>query len=155
MGRGCSGPAPLLKLCCLELVVQDHVQMASEYLQGGSLHHLSGQCVPVLSHPHSEKGFSGVRREPRVFQSRHWAPLRRACLHPLYTLLSGVSTHWPDPPEPSLLQSETAPPLSAFHHRSGDLAQMLPGIWLCQCLCSFCFLIQGIVAKTRKRAFKK
>lgn len=27
----------------LELVAQDHVQMALEYLQGGELHNLSGQ----------------------------------------------------------------------------------------------------------------
>jgi len=32
------------------------------------IHHLSGQPVPVLSHPHSEKTFPDVHREPPVFQ---------------------------------------------------------------------------------------
>jgi len=37
-----AGPTPLLKQGCLELVVQDHVQTAFEYLQGGRLHNLPG-----------------------------------------------------------------------------------------------------------------
>jgi len=42
--------------------------MAFKYLQGWRLHNLSGQPVPVLSHPHSEKVFPDVQREPSVFQ---------------------------------------------------------------------------------------
>jgi len=41
--------------------------MAFEYLQGGRPHHLFGQPVPVLGHPHSEKVFADVQREPPVF----------------------------------------------------------------------------------------
>ena len=62
------GPTPLLKQGHVEGVAQDCVQMAFEYLQGWRLHNLSGQPVPVLSHPHSEKVFPGVHREPPVFQ---------------------------------------------------------------------------------------
>jgi len=40
--------------------------MTSEYLQGWRLHHLSGQPVPVLSHPHS-KVFPDVHREAPMF----------------------------------------------------------------------------------------
>ena len=51
-----SGPNLLLKQ-----VAQDRVQMAFEYLQGGRLHNLPGQLVPVLSHPHREKVFLDVQ----------------------------------------------------------------------------------------------
>lgn len=44
-------PTPLLEQCYLEPVAQDHYQMACEYVQGGTLHKLPGQDVPVLSHP--------------------------------------------------------------------------------------------------------
>ena len=50
-----SGPIPLLKQGHLQLVVQDHVQMDVEYLQGWRLHNLSEQSGAVLGHPHSEK----------------------------------------------------------------------------------------------------
>ena len=63
-----SGPTPLLKQGHLELAAQDHVQMASEYLQGWRLHPLPGQPVPVLGHPHSKILFPDVQREPPVFQ---------------------------------------------------------------------------------------
>jgi len=53
---------PLLKQGHLELLAQDHVQVASEYLQGWRLQRLSGQPVPVLGHPHNEKVFLGVQR---------------------------------------------------------------------------------------------
>jgi len=49
---------PLFKWGPLQTVGQDHVQMAFEYLQGGRLHHLSGQPVPVLSLPYSERSVS-------------------------------------------------------------------------------------------------
>jgi len=56
---------PLLKHGHLELVAQDHVL---EYLQGWRLHNLPGQPVPWLGHPHREKVFPDVQREPPVFQ---------------------------------------------------------------------------------------
>jgi len=52
VGRGLwrpSGLTTLLKQGHLELVAQDHVHTAFEYLQGWRLHRLSGQPVPVLS----------------------------------------------------------------------------------------------------------
>jgi len=56
----------------LEAVAQDHVQVALEYLQkrrqGGRLHSLSGQPVPVLGHPHSKEVIPDVQREPAVFR---------------------------------------------------------------------------------------
>jgi len=58
---------PLLKQGHLEVVPQGCVQIAFGYLQGGRLHSLSGQAVPVLGHPHSEKVFPNVQREPPVF----------------------------------------------------------------------------------------
>jgi len=58
----------LLKQGHLELVAQDHVQMASAYLHGYRLHGLSGKPVSMLSHLHSEKVFPDVQREPSVFQ---------------------------------------------------------------------------------------
>jgi len=63
-----SGPSPLLKQDHLESVSQDHVQLAFEHLQGWRLDNLSGQPVLVLGHPHSEKVFPDVQREPSVFQ---------------------------------------------------------------------------------------
>ena len=63
-----SGPTLLLKRRCLEQVAQDHVQTTFEYLQGWRLHNLPGQSVSVLGHPHSEKAFPDVQREPPVFQ---------------------------------------------------------------------------------------
>lgn len=63
-----AGPTPLVKQAHLEPVAQDHLQMAFEYLQRWRLRHISGQAVPVLSHPHSEKVFTDVQREPPVSQ---------------------------------------------------------------------------------------
>lgn len=74
------------------------------------LHKITGQDVPVLCHPHSDKVILKVQRErpvsgyARCLWSHHWAQLSRAWLCPLYTLPSSISTHWWDPPEPSLLQ---------------------------------------------------
>jgi len=42
--------------------------MAFEYLQGWRLHHLPGQPVPVLVHPHSKKVFPALQTEFDVFQ---------------------------------------------------------------------------------------
>jgi len=58
----------MLKQGHLELFAQDHVQIAFEYLQELRLHNISGQLVPVLDYPHSEKLFSDVQREPLVFR---------------------------------------------------------------------------------------
>ena len=63
-----SGPTTLLNQGHLGPVAQDHIQMASEYLQGWRLHNLHGEPVPVLHHPHSQKVFAGVQRDPPVFQ---------------------------------------------------------------------------------------
>ena len=75
----------MLKLGHLEPVAQDHVQTAFGYLQGWTLHNLSGHPVPVLGCPHSEKVFLDVQREPPVF---HFVPIA-----------SGLVTghHWKEP----------------------------------------------------------
>lgn len=44
-----------------------HIQIASEYLQGGRIHNISGQPVSVLTHSASEKVFPDVEREFLVF----------------------------------------------------------------------------------------
>ena len=61
-------PTPLLKQGHPERVPQDCARTAFEYLHGGRLHDLSGQPVPVLGHPHSEKVFPDVQSEPPGFQ---------------------------------------------------------------------------------------
>ena len=91
-----SGPTLLLKQGHLELVAQDYIQMAFEYLQQWRLRNLSGQPMTVLCHPHSKNVFSDVQREPPVFQFqfvpiasgpvRGWLPL-------LCTFPSGTYTH--------------------------------------------------------------
>jgi len=52
--RRSSDPTPLLKQGVLEPVTQNHAQKAFECRQGGRLHNLLGQSVPVLSHHHSD-----------------------------------------------------------------------------------------------------
>lgn len=90
-----SGPTPFIKQGHLELVSQDHVQMAVEYLQGGRFHHLSGQPVTVLSHLHSKKCFVMFRGNSCVSDCApclvtcHWAPLKRNHLCLLCTFPSG------------------------------------------------------------------
>ena len=59
---------PLLKQGHLEPAAQEHIQTASEYLQGWRIHNLPRQPVPVLDHPHSDKVFPHVQREPPMFQ---------------------------------------------------------------------------------------
>ncbi|XP_068793723.1 lebercilin isoform X2 [Struthio camelus] len=61
------GQPVLLKQSHLEHVAQDPVQTAFEDLQRRRLHHLSGQPVPVLCHPHSKEVFPQVQRELPVF----------------------------------------------------------------------------------------
>jgi len=63
-----SGQTPLLKQGHLDPIAQNCVQMASEYVQEWRLHSFSGQPVPVLSHPHGEKMFPEIQRDPPVFQ---------------------------------------------------------------------------------------
>jgi len=63
-----SGQTPLLKQGHVDPAAQEHVQMAFAYLQGWRLHHLSGQPVAVLGHPHSEKVFPDVQTGPPMFQ---------------------------------------------------------------------------------------
>lgn len=64
------------------------------YLQGCRLHCLSEQTVPVRGHPYIEKIFPDVQMEPPVFQfvpvACHWMPLKRAHVHHLYTIPSGI-----------------------------------------------------------------
>lgn len=52
--------------------------------------------------------------------SCHWALLRRACLHPLCTLLSGIYAYW-DPPWACSSPRWTAPALSASPNRRDAL----------------------------------
>lgn len=56
----------------LEQVVQDHVQMAFEHLQSWTLHKLSGQPMPLLSHPHRKEELSDIQGEAPVF---HFVPI--------------------------------------------------------------------------------
>ena len=62
------GPTPLLKQGHQEPLAQNHVQMTFAYVQGWRLHNLPEQPVPVLGHPHNEKVFPDVQREPPVVQ---------------------------------------------------------------------------------------
>ena len=76
----------------------DHVKIAFEYLQGWRLHNFSGQPVQVLSHPHSKKVFPDVQTACPVFlfvpiASGPVTALKRAWVHPLRTLRSGIYTH--------------------------------------------------------------
>ena len=65
---GSSGPTTLLKQGHLELAAQGYVHKAFECPQGGRLHNLPWQPIPVLGCPHSKKVFPDVQREPPVFQ---------------------------------------------------------------------------------------
>jgi len=68
MSGGHPAQSPLLKQADLQPVAQDCVQLDVEYLQGQTIHSLSGQPVPVLVHPQSEIVFPDVQREPPEFQ---------------------------------------------------------------------------------------
>lgn len=63
-----SGPTFLPKQSHLQQDPQDHIQAAFEAVQGGSLHNLCGQPVPVLHYPHSKDVLLGVQEEHSVFQ---------------------------------------------------------------------------------------
>ena len=58
-----SAPTSLLRQGHPEPVAQDHLQ-TFKYIQERRLHNLSGQPVPLLGHPHSEKVFHDVQTEP-------------------------------------------------------------------------------------------
>ena len=62
------GPTLLLKQGHLKPLAHDCVQSAFEYLQGGELHNLYGQPVPVLSHPRGKEVFPHVQTEPPMFR---------------------------------------------------------------------------------------
>lgn len=47
---------------------QNHVQAASEYLQGEKLHNIFVWPVPLQGHPHSEEVFPDVQVKPPMFQ---------------------------------------------------------------------------------------
>ena len=59
---------PLLKQRHLESHAWDHVQRGFECLQGGRFLNLSGQPVPVITHPHNKKVLPDIQTEPPVFQ---------------------------------------------------------------------------------------
>ena len=52
----------LLKYSYIEPADQDQAQTTFGYLQGGRLHNLLGQPVPVFSHPESEEVFLPIQR---------------------------------------------------------------------------------------------
>jgi len=60
-----SNPTPLLNQGQPEQAAQDHVLV---YLRGWRLQNLSGQPLPVLVNPHSNKVFTDVQKAPPVFQ---------------------------------------------------------------------------------------
>jgi len=62
-----SGPAPLFMQGHLELVVQDHIQLAFRYFQGGGIHNFPEQPMPVLSHPDKKSVFPDIQTESPVF----------------------------------------------------------------------------------------
>lgn len=89
------GPTLLLKQGHLELAVQDCVQVAFEYFQRGRLLNLSEQPGPVLRHLQRKKKkcLLMLRWSLLCFSlclcilSCHGAPLKRACLCLLCTLI--------------------------------------------------------------------
>ena len=116
-----SRPNPLLKQGHLQLVVQDCVQVASEYLQGRRLHTLLGQPVPVASHPHS---FSLCPLPLVLSLGTTEKSLAPSSLHPPFRYSYTLTRS----PEPSLLQAEqpqlfqpflTGEMLQSLHHLSG------------------------------------
>lgn len=52
----------------LQQIAQVHVQTVFEHVQGWRLYDIPGQSGPVPGHPHSEKVFLDVQREPPEFQ---------------------------------------------------------------------------------------
>lgn len=71
--RSC-GATFLLKQGYLKLLAQSQVQEAFQCLQGGILHNLPGQPLPVLSHSPSKKMFAEVQMTASVFQFSAFIP---------------------------------------------------------------------------------
>jgi len=125
-----TGPVLLLKPGHLQPAAQDHVQAASEYVCGWRPHHLSGQPVPVLSHPHSERVYPDIQREPPACQFVPMASglslditkesLAPCSLHPPFRYLCTQMRL----PKSSLLQAEQ-PQLSTFPHRRDAIVPSL------------------------------
>ena len=96
----------------LEWVALDHVQASFEYLQGGRVHHPSGQRASAQSPSRwtrvswCSEGTWCVSICARRLSSCRWAPLKSAWLCCLCILPSGVCTRWSTFPEPSLLQAK-------------------------------------------------
>ena len=103
---------------------QDCVQTAFDYLQEWRLHNLSGQLVPVLRHPHSEKSFFLMFRQNLLCFRLCPSPLvlslgttekSLALFAPLPPI--GYLYTWIRPPEPSLLQAEPGSLSLSLHDR--------------------------------------
>jgi len=92
----------------LEPLAPDYVQKPFEYLQGGRTHHLHGQPVPVLSHPHRKKVSPGVHIEPPVFQfvptasysvaEHHWKETAAVFFTPFLQLFINIDEVCPERP---------------------------------------------------------
>ena len=115
----------LLKQSHLELVVQDLVQMAFEYLQEWTLHNFSGNLYQCQS-PLLQKCVSWCWRWTfhvsvcaHCLWSCHWAPLKRAWFCPLCTLPWSIDTHRLHIPWAFSSPSWAVPALSAFPYRGG------------------------------------
>lgn len=106
-----STPTPPAKEDSLQHVAQESLQMGFEYLQRRRFHNLSGQPVPVLCHPHSNKVLLHICRDLPMFQlvpncpiaQHHWEV--PGPLHLTPTLQIFINTDRM-PSQPSPLQAE-------------------------------------------------
>jgi len=58
----------------LDQVAQSPVQTGLEHCQGGGIHSLAGQPVPVPHHPHSEEFLPFIYSKATIFQSKAITP---------------------------------------------------------------------------------
>lgn len=126
-----SGLTPELKQGQLELVAQDHVPMAFEFLQGWRLHNLPGQHVPVLRHPHifRVRGillYFSVCPLPSVLSpgttAESLAPFLFAPSLQVFTYIDKIPRPFPSPGSPSSLSlSQYWRSSGPFNHLSGLL----------------------------------
>ena len=135
----------LLKQGHQQQVAQDHVHMPFQYPKDGdsavSLGNLC-QCSVTLT---VKKCFLMFRGNLLCFRlclwSWHWAPLKRAWLHPICTFPSSICTHWWDPWAFSP-PGWAVPALSGFPNRRDAAVPLLslqPFAALSPvCLCLFC-----------------
>jgi len=109
---------PLLKKGQLKPAAQDCVQMDFECLQGQRLHNLSGQPVPMLSHPLSNNIFflcsdeiscSSLCPLPPVLSL---GSMEKSLAPSSHSLPSGIYTHLQDSPESG--QGHLCPTLYRF-----------------------------------------